>query len=381
MAIGQHIIDLRVLAESGLFHGITSKIHFERKNLNSLIAQGRKVNDQLRQKVQSLLTGEVQGFSVLKREALVEQRHATMLMPLEIGDYTDFYSSEEHARNVGQLFRSKEDALMPNWKHLPVGYHGRASSIVTTGDPVKRPSGQMLLPGEDSPRVEPTRKLDFELELAFVVGKDSVLGDPVPIEEADDYIFGYVLMNDWSARDIQQWEYRPLGPFLGKSFATAISPWIVALSALEPYKVNGPVQKPKVLPYLRQQAPGNFDIQLEVELKTADGFARPVTKTNSRDLYWSAAQQLAHQTINGCNIRVGDLMASGTISGKEPHQWGSLLEQTYNGAQPLDIHPGVTRSFLEDGDEVCLSGSAGDGNYRVGFGELRNKVVPAGIKL
>ena len=370
MAIGDCILDLRVLAESGLFQDITHKSHFESDKLNGLMAQGRKVTDNLRQQVQSILTGDSKGFSVLREQALVKQSAATMLMPVEVGDYTDFYSSEEHARNVGKLFRSEENALMPNWKHLPVGYHGRASSLITTGTAVRRPSGQILEDGSDKPVFSKSRRMDFELELAYIVGKPSDMGQAVDIDHAEDHIYGFVLMNDWSARDIQKWEYRPLGPFLGKSFATSISPWVVCWSALEPYKVEGPKKDVEVLDYLISRKPGNFNINLEVDLHCHEGHIHKLTRANSALLYWSAAQQLAHHTVNGCNLKIGDLMASGTISGKTPGSWGSLLEQTYNGKTPISIAAGIERSFLEDGDAVEMRGHAGEGAFRIGFGQL-----------
>ena len=374
IAIGDFIVDLRVLADHGIFKGIVSKIHFETKSLNSLISQGNELVNKVRKKVQELLTGQIVGFQIYKEEALVRQKHATMLLPVEIGDYTDFYSSIEHATNVGKLFRSKENALMPNWKHLPVGYHGRASSIVASGTPIKRPSGQLFNEALQAPEFGPSERLDFELELAFIVGKNSTLGDPVSMENAREHIFGFVLMNDWSARDIQKWEYKPLGPFLGKSFATAISSWVVTVEALKQYRTQGPKQDPEVLDYLKQVGKKNFNIQLEVELLAKEGFVKKVTEANSRLLYWSVEQQLAHHTVNGCNVRVGDLMASGTISGKKKNEWGSLLEQTFGGKETIKIHQGVERTFIEDGDSITITGWAGDGPYKIGFGEVTNTV-------
>jgi fumarylacetoacetase len=310
-------------------------------------------------------------------QAFIKRQDATMHMPLAVGDYTDFYSSEEHATNVGKLFRSKENALLPNWKHLPVGYHGRASSIITSGAEVVRPNGQVFSEKKGQPELTVCRKLDFELEMAFIIGRNSKLGLPVQLNEASSYIAGFVLMNDWSARDIQQWEYRPLGPFLGKSFATAISPWVILPDALEPFRAGGPKQVPGVLPYLKQSGKRNYDIKLEVELKTKEGFIKRITAANSKYLYWSTEQQLVHHTVNGCNIKVGDLMASGTISGKKREEWGSLLEQTFNGKESILIHDKLKRTFLEDGDEISITGWAGEGDYKVGFGTVFNKIVPA----
>jgi fumarylacetoacetase len=302
-----------------------------------------------------------------------------MLLPATIGDYTDFYSSREHATNVGIMFRGVENALMPNWRWLPVGYHGRASSIVVSGTGFRRPSGQ-LCPDETLPPVfGPSRLLDFELEVGFFVGPGNPLGEPIPIERAEEHIFGLVLVNDWSARDIQKWEYQPLGPFLGKSFATSISPWVVPLDALEPFRCAGPVQEPEPLPYLRAPVPGAFDIELGVDLDAA-GESGPVTvcRSNFRHLYWSMAQQIAHHTVNGCNLRPGDLLASGTISGPTPDSYGSLLEITWRGTKPIRLPSGAERKFLADGDRITMSGSCARDGLRLGFGEVTGRVLPAG---
>ncbi|RMI20619.1 MAG: fumarylacetoacetase, partial [Calditrichaeota bacterium] len=295
-----------------------------------------------------------------------------------IGDYTDFYASKEHATNVGSMFRGKENALMPNWVWIPVGYHGRASSVVLSGTPIRRPVGQTKPEDSDHPVFGPSRLLDFELEMGFFVGPGNALGEPIPIEKAEEHIFGLVLVNDWSARDIQKWEYQPLGPFLAKNFATSISPWIVPLDALEPFRCPGPPQEPEPLPYLRQNQPGAFDIHLEVYLQSErmDSPTR-ICQTNFRYMYWSMAQQLTHHTITGCNLRPGDLMASGTISGPTPDSYGSMLELAWRGTRPVPISPGETRSFLHDGDTVVMTGWAQGNGYRVGFGELRGKILPA----
>jgi fumarylacetoacetase len=292
-------------------------------------------------------------------------------MPVRVGDYTDFYSGLEHAANVGRMFRPNADPLLPNWKHMPVAYHGRSSSIVISGVPVKRPHGQYLA-GEQVV-FGPSRMLDFELELGFIVGKENTLGQPVPVYEAESHIFGVVLLNDWSARDIQRWEYQPLGPFLGKNFATAISPWIVTLEALGQFRTPAPIHDVDVLPYLNDGARQNFDIELSVEIQTENG-SSTVTRNNAQLVYWTLAQQVAHHTVNGCNLRVGDILATGTISGKERSSWGSLLELTYNGKEPVKIGD-TERAFLQDGDSVVFHGSCARDGLRIGFGELRNTVV------
>ena len=375
IAIGDFIVDLVKLSGFGFFDDITDAINFNQNSLNKLIKEGKDVTDKIRTRVQKLLTAQLKETFIEPIESvLVKRNEVEMLLPVSIGDYTDFYSSIEHATNVGKLFRSEEAALMPNWKHLPVGYHGRASSIITSNTPIKRPYGQ-IVKNDNSPVLKTSEKLDFELEMAFIIGKESKLGQPINMQDALEYIFGFVLVNDWSARDIQQWEYKPLGPFLGKSFATSISPWVVTTSALSEFVVNGPNQdNPKVLDYLKQAEPRNYDISLSVILKTKEGKVKPLTKTNSKLLYWSVAQQLVHHTINGCNVRIGDLMASGTISGQSLETWGSLLEQTFDGRKPILIDNERSLTFLEDGDEIIISGYAGKGDKKVGFGELRNKI-------
>jgi fumarylacetoacetase len=295
-----------------------------------------------------------------------------MQMPLIVPNYTDFYSSEQHAFNVGSMFRDPKNALLPNWKHLPVGYHGRASSIVISGTPIHRPKGQ-LKPNADAPPVfAPTSKLDFELEVAFVSCSETTLGKPVSVSEAADHIFGFVLFNDWSARDIQQWEYVPLGPFLAKNFGSTISPWIVTMDALEPFMTGGPEQEPAVLPYLASQGKKNFDINLEVSIGDT-----VISRSNFKNMYWNVYQQLAHHTVNGCNIQVGDLYASGTISGPEAGSYGSMLELTWNGQRPIKLNDGTARKFIEDGDEVTIKGFAEKDGVRIGFGECKGKVLPA----
>jgi fumarylacetoacetase len=302
-----------------------------------------------------------------------------MLMPLRVGNYTDFYSSIEHATNVGKMFRP-DNPLLPNWRWLPVGYHGRASSVVASGTPIRRPWGQIVPKGQETPVFAPSRQLDFELEMAFVIGKDSALGEPIPIDKAEEYIFGLLLFNDWSARDIQRWEYVPLGPFLGKNFGSSVSPWIVPLEALKPFRVKGPKQTPAPLSYLQQtpRSAGNYDIALEVSVKTEKNAGETViSRSNTRYLYWSMAQQLAHHTVNGCNVCVGDLMASGTISGPEAGSYGSLLELTWGGQQPITMNDGTSRTFLLDGDVVTMRAISEKNGIRVGFGEVSGRILPA----
>src|SRR5882762_2661294 len=371
VAIGDRILDLSEVAALGHFEdlNIPDLSVFSRSSLNGFIALGRPYWRSVREHVARLIdSGQAN---------LIEQRAVKMLVPVEIGDYVDFYSSEEHATNVGSMFRDPKNALMPNWKHLPVGYHGRSSSIIVSGQDFHRPKGQ-INPSNQSPEFAPTRALDFELEMGFIVGKSTALGTSVSTEEADDCIFGMVLLNDWSARDIQRWEYVPLGPFLGKCFATSISPWIVTLDALEPLRVAGPPQDPPVLPYLRTHGDKNFDIELEVFLQP-ESEAEPlrVCHTNFRSIYWNMNQQLAHLTSNGANLRVGDRCGSGTVSGRTPDSFGSMLEICWNGTRPLTFPGGAVRRFLEDGDTVVMRAHAEREGVRVGFGELRTKILPA----
>jgi fumarylacetoacetase len=313
----------------------------------------------------------------IRGKVMVNRKEAEMLLPVKIGDYTDFYSSIEHATNVGAIFRDPDNALLPNWKHLPVGYHGRASSIIPSGVPIHRPKGQFKDPDMEKPAFGPSRRLDFELELAFITGKQTKLGDSISTSEAEDYIFGFVLFNDWSARDIQAWEYVPLGPFLGKSFASSISPWVVTIEALEQFRIEGPVQEPEVLDYLKYDRLGNFDLKLEVYIQPEGQKASKVTTSNFKYMYWNVAQQLAHHTVNGCNINVGDMMASGTISGKDETSYGSMLELSWKGTKAVKLETGEERKFIEDGDTVIMKGFGEKDGIRVGFGEVSAKVLPA----
>ena len=376
LAVGNQVLDLFAAAQFGLFH----KVNFDhdalqRATLNDLIACGKTVTNGIRHVIQQHLTDENSPLRNAPR-VWVPQASATLHLPVAIGDYTDFYSSIEHATNVGKLFRDPDNALLPNWRHLPVGYHGRASSIVVSGTPIRRPSGQTLPKGAMTPRFGPSQRVDFELEMGFIIGRNNELGQAVSTATAADHIFGLVLFNDWSARDIQQWEYVPLGPFLGKSFASTMSPWVVPLEALGPFRVPGPAQVPSPLPYLQGSGAQNYDITLAVELTPADGQRTVICESNTKYLYWNMAQQLAHHTSNGCNLRVGDLLASGTISGPGRGSYGSLLEISEGGKTAIPLGD-QTRIFLEDGDTVTLRAHAGTGAGRVGFGEATGQLLAA----
>ena len=374
IAIGEQIVDLAVLADLGLLEVNAS--FFRQSTLNEFIGLGKKVTNKVRLDVQKLLTEE---NSALKNhsEVFIKQADVTMHLPVKVGDYTDFYSSIEHATNVGKMFRDPENALLPNWKHIPVGYHGRASSIVVSGTSIYRPKGQVVPKDETAPILKASGRLDFELEMGFITGNNTNLGESVSTAKAEDYIFGLVLFNDWSARDIQKWEYVPLGPFLGKSFASSMSPWIVTMEALAPFKVAGPKQDPKVLPYLEYEGNKNYDIHLEVGIMPKNGEENVVSTSNFKYMYWNMAQQLAHHTINGCNINIGDLMASGTISGKDETSYGSMLEISWAGSKPVTMKDGSKRTFIEDNDTVIMRGFAQKDTIRVGFGEVSGEILPA----
>jgi fumarylacetoacetase len=381
IAIGDKIVDLAVLHKEGFFSDMTQMSHgvFQKDTLNDFIALGKATTKRVREKVQELLKEENGALRdhQSRGKAIVSRSEAQMLLPVKIGDYTDFYSSLEHATNVGKMFRDPENALLPNWKHLPVGYHGRASSIVPSGTTIIRPKGQFKDPDMEKPEFGPSKRLDFELEMAFIIGKPTKMGDSVSTEDAEDYIFGMVLFNDWSARDIQAWEYVPLGPFLGKNFASSISPWIVTLEALETFRVSGPKQEPEVLPYLQYKTDHAFDIKLEVLIQPEGLKATKVCSSNFKYMYWNIAQQLAHHTINGCNINVGDMMASGTISGPTEDSFGSMLELSWKGTKPVLLEEGGERKFIQDGDSVIMKGYAEKNGIRIGFGEVEGKVLPA----
>ena len=370
--LGEFVVDLSMLDDDGRFdkkYGF-----FADATLNRFMAAGRDVWREIRQRLIKLL-GEEQAS--LKAEALIPIHGVQMHLPVSIGDYTDFYASREHATNVGIMFRGKENALMPNWLHLPVGYHGRASSVVLSGTDVIRPRGQVK-PKDAPVEFVASRQLDFELEMGFFIGAGNELGEPISIENAREHIFGMVLLNDWSARDIQAWEYQPLGPFLAKNFATSISPWVVTMDALESFRVRGPQQDPTPLPYLQADSASGFDIQLEVSLRsTRMDEAQIISRSNMKHLYWSIEQMLAHHTVTGCNMRVGDLCGTGTISGPTEDSYGSLLELTWRGERPIQLSSGEARTFLQDGDTLTMRGYCQGDGYRVGFGEVTGKILPA----
>ena len=378
VAIGTEVLDLAALEAAGLLPTGAQNV-FGQTSLNAFIALGRPVWQQVRARLQQLLSAdcaELRDNAALRAKAFYPQAAVAMLLPIEVPGYTDFYSSKEHAYNVGCMFRDPKNALMPNWSELPVGYNGRASSVVVSGTDLVRPSGQIKLPNEERPVFSACRKLDFELETGFIVGKATALGEPIAIAEAENHIFGMVLLNDWSARDIQQWEYVPLGPFNAKTFGTSISPWVVTLEALAPFRCASPVQEPQPLPYLRENTPNNYDIHLQVAI-AADDSETVIANTNFKHMYWSMMQQLTHHSITGCNMRVGDLMGSGTISGPEKDSRGSLLELTWNTTEPLTLVNGEQRGFLEDGDTVIMRGHCQKDGLRIGFGEVRGTVLPA----
>ncbi|HEX7682356.1 MAG TPA: fumarylacetoacetase [Trinickia sp.] len=381
VAIGDAIVDLSGLCSAGLLSVDGGARVFSGPSLNAFVALGRDAWRSVRVQASTLLDAAcptLRDDAALQARVLVPMADATMHLPVDIPGYTDFYSSKEHATNVGSMFRDPKNALLPNWLEMPIGYNGRASSVVVSGTPVRRPMGQLKLPEQERPVYGACRKLDIELETGFIVGRGNALGEPIACGDAEDHIFGMVLLNDWSARDIQQWEYVPLGPFNAKTFATTISPWIVTLDALEPFRVAQPEQTPEPLPYLRHEGKHAFDIALEVKLRPEGGQqATTIARTNFKHMYWTMAQQLAHHTVSGCNTRVGDLMGSGTISGPTPDSFGSLLELTWNGARPLALDGDGTRAFIVDGDELTLAGWCQGDGYRVGFGTCVGKVLPA----
>lgn len=369
--IGDFVVDLNVCQQQGLFKNTSlPQGIFRDKTLNTFIGLGKSITSDVRRIIQRALSigGELDKEEALSSNVFVEAQIVKMLLPLQIGDYTDFYSSKEHATNVGIMFRDPANALLPNWLHLPVGYHGRASSIVPSGDTIYRPSGQTLPADATQPVFGPSKMLDFELEMGFVIGKDTQMGDTISTDKAEDYIFGLMLFNDWSARDIQKWEYVPLGPFLAKNFGSTLSPWIVTLEALEPFRIQGPDQEPEVLPYLQYSGDKNYDIHLSVDIVTPEGVSQRVSTSNFKYMYWNMCQQLAHHTVNGCNVRVGDLMASGTISGPTADSFGSMLEICWKGTQPIKMPDGSERKFILDGDTVKMRGWCQKGNLRIGFG-------------
>ena len=374
-AIGDMILDLKLSSDLGVFDNLTFDYNvFENEYLNDFISLGKSITNNVRLIIQKELSDS---SSVLRNQSnlLINQSDVEMHLPLKIGDYTDFYSSIEHATNIGSMFRDPSNPLLPNWKHIPVGYHGRASSIIVSGIDIYRPKGQVLLPDNKTPSFQLSSRVDFELEMGFVIGKNSNLGQSISTSDAEDYIFGKVLFNDWSARDIQKWEYVPLGPFLGKSFASSMSPWVVTLEALDLFRIDGPEQNPKVLPYLQYKGLKNYDINLEVAIHPDNSKESIVSSSNFKYMYWNMSQQLAHHTINGCNLNIGDLMASGTISGKDKGSYGSMLELSWGGKKPVILDDGNSRVFINDNDTVIMRGYCEKNGKRVGFGEVRTKLL------
>ncbi|MBN9587322.1 MAG: fumarylacetoacetase [Afipia sp. 62-7] len=381
VAIGDFVLDLAALEAAGLIRFENATGIFARPSLNAFMALGPQVWTKTRARISELLRHdhhELRDNKELRNRALVPRNFAQMHMPFEVDGFTDFYSSKEHATNVGIMFRGKDNALMPNWLSIPIGYNGRASTVVVSGTPIRRPRGQLKPPTADMPVFGPCKRLDFELEMGVVIGQASAMGDMLTEKQAEEMIFGFTLLNDWSARDIQAWEYVPLGPFQAKAFGTSISPWVVTREALEPFRVKGPAQEPTPLPYLQQKGANNYDLRLEVDLKT-EKLQKPavITRTNFKYMYWSSVQQLAHHASSGCAMNVGDLLGSGTISGPEKSERGSMLELSWGGAEPLDLGGGVTRSFLEDGDSLTIRGWCQRDGYRVGFGEVEGTILPA----
>ena len=378
--IGDYAIDLGALHQLGYFDGIplTDDI-FLQDTLNDFISDGKKTWRLVRNRISEI-------FSITNQSLKENQEHRQivlftmdeieMQLPVQIGDYTDFYSSKEHATNIGTMFRDPENALLPNWLHIPIGYHGRSSTIIPSGQNIRRPMGQTLPKGAHQPEFGPSKMVDFELEMGFITTDANKLGESIPIDEAEDYIFGLVLLNDWSARDIQKWEYVPLGPFMAKNFASSISPWIVTLEALEPFRVDSPAQNPAPLPYLQQKGKNSFDINLEVSITPDGGSPSTITKSNFKYMYWTMAQQLAHHTSNGCKVISGDLMGSGTISGTTPDSYGSMLELAWQGTKPIDLQDGEKRTSIQDLDTVTLKGFCEKDGVRIGFGKVETKLLP-----
>ena len=380
VAIGAYILDLWELEQDGRLDLVEIGT-FAAGSLNHFMSLGPGVWSKIRARISELLrhdNPELRDNEELRKLALVPMERVKLHLPFGVSEYTDFYSSKEHATNVGVMFRGKDNALQPNWLHMPIGYNGRASTVVVSGTKVKRPRGQLKPPNVEAPSFGPCKRLDFELEMGVVVGQPSVMGEMLTEKQAEEMIFGFVILNDWSARDIQQWEYVPLGPFQAKVFATSISPWVVTREALEPFRLHGPAQEPEPLPYLRQSGANNYDIELDVALRTAEMNAgHNISRTNFKYMYWSSVQQLVHHASSGCAMNVGDLLGSGTISGPEKHQRGSLLEISWNGTEPVELQGGIKRSFLEDGDSLVMRGWCQGNGYRVGFGEVEGTIVAA----
>ena len=379
--IGNTAIDMGALQQLGYFEGIElTDDMFMQDTLNDFISDGQKTWRLVRNRLAEIFDATNSKLRDNKKHCdiiLFDMSEIEMLLPVQIGDYTDFYSSKEHATNVGKMFRDPENALLPNWLHIPVGYHGRSSTIVPSGIPVHRPYGQTLPNGETTPVFGPSKLVDFELETAFITTDANLMGEPIPVEEAENHIFGMVLFNDWSARDIQKWEYVPLGPFLAKNFASTISPWIVTMDALKPFRTKGPEQNPEPLPYLKQKGEKAVDIHLEVAIQPENADETIVSRSNFKYMYWSMAQQLAHHTINGCRVNSGDMMGSGTISGPTEDSFGSMLELSWGGQKPLPMNDGSERKFIQDNDTVIIRGYCQNDKVRIGFGECASKLLPA----
>ncbi|WP_298393316.1 fumarylacetoacetase [Flavobacterium sp.] len=382
--IGDSAIDMGALQQLGYFEGIElTDDMFMQDTLNDFISDGKKTWRLVRNRLAELfdVNNPKLRDNVDHREVVIfNLSDIEMLLPVQIGDYTDFYSSKEHATNVGKMFRDPENALLPNWLHIPVGYHGRSSTIVPSGIPVHRPMGQTLPNGETTPVFGPSRLVDFELETAFITTDANIMGENIPVTETEDYIFGMVLLNDWSARDMQKWEYVPLGPFLAKNFASSISPWIVTMDALEPFRVKGPKQEPTPLPYLQQKGKHAYDINLEVYIEPENVAPKLVSKSNFKYMYWSMSQQLAHHTSNGCRVNSGDMMGSGTISGPTEDSYGSMLELTWSGQKPIKMNDGTERKFINDNDTVTFKGYCQNSTVRIGFGEVSSKLLPPFVR-
>lgn len=382
--IGDYAIDLGAMQQLHYFEGIElTEDLFMQDNLNDFISAGKITWRLVRNRIADIFdaaNGQLRDNAAHRSQIICKVAEVEMQLPVQIGDYTDFYSSKEHATNVGMMFRDPANALLPNWLHIPVGYHGRSSTIVPSGIPVHRPMGQTLPAGEESPVFGPSRLIDFELEMAFITTDANVMGENIPVHEAEDYIFGMVLLNDWSARDIQKWEYVPLGPFLAKNFASSISPWIVTMEALEPFRTKGPNQDPTPLPYLQQKGKHAFDIQLEVAIQPENGIETVVSKSNFKYMYWSMSQQLAHHTSNGCRVNSGDMMGSGTISGPTPSSYGSMLELSWGGKNPVKLADGTERKFINDNDTVIMKGFCENQEVRIGFGEVSSKLLPPFVR-
>ena len=378
VAIGNNIIDLLASNELDIFKDLNINNNvFENNFLNDFINLGKNKTNKVREIIQQQLTDESSKIK-MSTGVIISMNEAEMHLPVKVGDYTDFYSSIEHATNIGSMFRDPSNPLLPNWRHLPVGYHGRASSIIVSGIDIFRPKGQVMPLDSDKPVFTSSKRIDFELEMGYIIGKNSSLGSSITTDDADNYIFGKVLFNDWSARDIQKWEYVPLGPFLGKSFASSISPWVVTIEALNNFRIAGPIQNPEVLDYLKFNGLKNYDINLSVSiLPEKTNIETIVCKSNFKYMYWNMSQQIAHHTINGCNLNIGDMMASGTISGKSEDSYGSMLELSWGGKKPIELNDGSSRKFIEDYDSVIMRGYCEKDNIRVGFGEVKSKLLPS----